>query len=301
MASPAPSRTVLRPAVLLLAVLAGLVLALVLDAARSGGPAAWLARRGLSPPYVPLGERVAVGGRQLYLDCRGAGSPTVVLEAGSGSDSATWSAVHADLAAITRTCAYDRPGRGRSDPASRQTLAGATDMLRDVLAVAGEPPPFIAVGHSLGGAYARVFAAGRREAMRGVILVDSFDPDLQSDWVHPLLGVLRAEYEQTLDGLRSHVAAVDSLDWPASEDQLRRSTLAGLPVEVLTAPRWEPRLDQPTNERIAAAWVAALESLSPKMVRITTAWGAGHFVHLERPDVVVDAVRRLVVSARTGA
>jgi pimeloyl-ACP methyl ester carboxylesterase len=292
------AKPLLRPAVILLAVMAGLAIGVAIDAARAGGLSDWLARRGLPPPYVPLGQRFEVAGRWIYLDCRGQGSPTVVLEAGSGSDSATWGAVHDELASITRTCAYDRPGRGRSDPAVRHTLADAAATLRQLLRSAGETAPFVAVGHSLGGAHARLFAASHGPEVVGVILVDSFDPDLQSGWIHPLLGPLRSEYEANLDGLRGLVSDVDSLDWAASEAQLRSRPIAGIPLEVLMAARREPRLDGPTNERIAATWVAAFESLSPGRMRFTTVWGAGHHIQLERPDLVIEAVRRLVEAAR---
>src|SRR3954471_23356791 len=74
------------------------------------------------------------GGRRLWLECRGAGSPTVILEAGTGNDADTWDAVGLAAGArqpavlsgvaFTRVCAYDRPGTmlapdhlSRSDPA----------------------------------------------------------------------------------------------------------------------------------------------------------------------------------------
>jgi len=280
------------------AVVAGLLLAVVVDVARSGGSGAWLARHHLTAPYIPAGKRVDIGGRSLYIDCRGAGSPTVILEAGSGSDSATWAAVHDELATTTRTCAYDRAGRGRSDPRPRHTLADATVDLRGLLAAAGEAGPYIAVGHSLGGAYARVFAAADRGDVAGLVLVDSFDADLEETWIHPLLGALREEYRGRLDGLRNHVSTVDSLDWPASEAQLRDATVDGLPIEVLLAPRADPRLDDATNAAITAAWWFGYDSLSPGHVTRTTAWGAGHVIQGDRPDIVIEAVRRLVDSTR---
>lgn len=288
------------PVTILVAIVAGVALALAIDIARSGGTTSWLARHGLRPPYVATGERIDVGGRSLYLDCRGSGAPTVVLEAGSGSDSATWSAVHDGLAAMTRTCAYDRAGRGRSDPTDRRTLADAAAELRSLLTSAGEPGPYVLVGHSLGGAFVRVFAGNDPADVVGLVLVDTFDPDLQEDWIHPLLGPLRPEYEATLDGLRGYVSSVDSLDWPTSERQLRASATAGLPIDVLVAPRYEPRLDEAANVAIAKAWVAAHESLSPGRVRYITAWGAGHDVHIDRPDLVIESVRYIVEIARSG-
>ena len=287
-------RRLSRPVAVGAAVAIGLALAVVIDIARSGGPGSWLTRHRLPAPYLVAGQRVDIGGRSLYLDCRGRGTPTVILEAGSGSDSGTWRAVHDELATTTRTCAYDRAGRGRSDPRPPHTLADAAADLRTLLATAGEHGPFVFVGHSLGGAYGRVFAATYRGDVVGLVLVDAFNPDLQEARIHPLLGPLRAEYDAVLDGLRAHVTAVDSLAWAASEMLLRRSSVVGLPVEVLVAPRYEPRLDEATNAAIADAWLAAFESLSPGRVTHTVAWGAGHDVHLDRPDLVIASVRRIV-------
>jgi pimeloyl-ACP methyl ester carboxylesterase len=282
------------------AVTTGLGIAAAVDVYRSGGLAGWFARHGVPRPYLAQGRRVDIGGRSLYLDCRGRGRPTIVLEAGSGADSSSWSSVQDELALTTRTCAYDRAGRGRSDPAPRQTLREAVHDLRTLLAVAGEQPPFIAVGHSLGGAYGRAFAATETEVV-GLVLVDSFNPDLEVAFVHPLLGSLRGEYAERLDGLRAHVAAVDGLDWTASELLLRQTTPLRIPVEALVAPRGEPRLDGRVNEAIRAAWQASLESLSPGRVAYTVAWGAAHDIQFDRPDLVIGAVGRLVEATRSGA
>ncbi len=285
-----------------LAVLAGLALALAVDVVRSGGPATWLALHGLPAPYVPLGERVDIGGRSLYLDCRGAGSPTVVLEAGMGSGAGSWSTVFGELANTTRTCAYDRPGRGSSDPRGRHTLVDTVDDLRRTLATAGEVPPFVLVGHSHGGDYVRVFGGRYGDEVVGLVLVDTFDPDLHSDWIHPMLGpALLPEYQANMDGLRAIVAHVEDLDWAASEQELRAASVAGLPIEVLRAPRGEPRVDAATNEAFAEAIVAAYESLSPGRVRFELAWGAGHLIQIDRPDMVIAATRRLIETARAGS
>lgn len=291
-------RTISVLATLAIAIATGLLLAVAIDIVRTGGWDSWLARHHLSPPYDAQGERFDIGGRSLYLDCRGEGQPTVVLEAGSGSDSSTWSAVFDALAATSRTCAYDRAGRGRSDPTERQTLADAAGELRALLTTAGESGPYLLVGHSLGGAYTRVFAGMHRDEVVGLVLVDTFEPDLQTDWIHPLIDELAAEYDAGLDRLRDTVSLVDSLDWPMSEQQMRGAVPLGAPIEVVVAPRYEPRLSEQRNAEIATAWRAAYDSLSPGRVRWTTAWGAGHNVQIDRPDLVIEAVRRLVDAAR---
>ena len=98
----------------------------------------------------------------------------------------------------------------------------------------------------------------------------------------------------------TYVTRVDSLDWAVSERQVRAASLDGLPVEVLVAPRYEPRLGEAENAAIAQAWLVAYENLSPGRVRYTTAWGAGHDVQIDRPDLVIEATRRLVDAARSG-
>jgi pimeloyl-ACP methyl ester carboxylesterase len=286
---------------LALAVVVGVALALVVDVVRAGGPDAWLAARSTTAPYVPLGRAVDIGGRSIYLDCRGEGSPTVVLESGMGGGAGSWGTVLDAMAGTTRTCAYDRPGLGSSDPRGRHTLADTVADLRQALDVAGEVAPFVLVGHSHGGNYVRVFTDRHRSDVVGIVMVDTFDPDLESAYIHPLLGVLRPEYEAQLDRLRGLVAQVEDLDWPASEQELRAASVAGTPVEVLRAPRADPRLDSATNDAIAEAWVAAYESLSPRHVHYELAWGAGHLIQMERPDLVVAASRRLVEAARTGS
>ena len=294
---PTSRQWVLRVA---FAVFAGIALALAVDVVRAGGPSLWLARRGLPPPYLPQGERVTVDDGAFYIDCRGEGSPTVVLESGAGGGAASWSPVLDSIAATTRTCAYDRAGLGSSDSRGTGTLADAAADLRDLLAAAGEAPPFVVVGHSLGGAYARVFAARQGDETQAVVLVDSFDPDLQSDWIHPLLGDLRPEYERALDGLRDTVADWEDLDWVTSEQQLRAASIDGLRVAVLVAQRHEPRLDESTNETIRLTWEQAYKRLSHGLTTYEYAPGAGHVIPVDRPDLVVDVVRRVVGEVRAG-
>jgi len=298
MPDPRPRRRLIRPATVLLAVLAGLLIGVGADVARNGGFGTWLARHGFAPPYLPQGLRYDIGERSLYLDCRGSGRPTDVFEAGSGSDSSSWTAVLDTIAATTRACVYDRAGRGRSDDRDTHTLEDAVADLRALLDAAGEPAPFVIVGHSLGGSYGRVFATRHRDDVAGAVLVDSFEPDIQDDRIHPLLGGLQPEYEAQLDGLRAHVSRVDGLDWPTSEQQLRAASFDGIPLEVLVAARYEPRLDAATNEVIATAWQDGMEALSPGRTRYTVVYGAGHNIHIERPDTVIDAVRRLIDVAR---
>src|SRR3954454_10948857 len=81
-------------------------------------------------PDIGSGDVVEVGGRRLYVECIGSGTPSVLLEAGFGGTSDNWRQVLPELGRTTRTCAYDRAGLGASDAIPGVHDAG--DEIRDL-------------------------------------------------------------------------------------------------------------------------------------------------------------------------
>lgn len=280
---------------------AGLAIALVVDVTRAGGWQNWLLRHGLPPPYVMSGTTVDVDHVRTYLDCRGTGSPTVILESGLGTGASGWGFALDQVAARTRVCAWDRPGIGGSAPIGLHTVEETARQLRAALAIAGERPPFIVVGHSLGGVYARVFGATFRPEVRGVVLVDPYLPDIRPVEHVALDPALRAEWLAGIRATNEEIAAVEHLDWAASYDQLTKASIAGLPLELLFVDqrlRWQGPYE-PARDALIAAWRTLIGSLSTD-VRLTIAEDSTHLIQIDRPDLVVDAVQRLVDRARTG-
>jgi pimeloyl-ACP methyl ester carboxylesterase len=118
-----------------------------------------------------------VGGHRLHLDCRGTGSPTVVLENGLSLVSPMWGRITDATAGTTRVCAYDRAGQGWSDDApAPQDSAAVTRDLHALLDAAGESGPFVLAGHSSGGVYALTYAARYPDQVAGLVLLDSASP-----------------------------------------------------------------------------------------------------------------------------
>ena len=126
--------------------------------------------------FPQIGRLVDIGGRSLNLYCSGSGSPAVVMDSGGGITGYGWKLVQPGVARMTRACWYDRAGYGWSDPAPRARTAAdmATDLHR-LLHTAGISPPYVLVGHSLGGFNIRVFAAHYCNEVAGIVLVDSAD------------------------------------------------------------------------------------------------------------------------------
>src|SRR3954447_20989694 len=104
--------------------------------------------------YLHPQRLVAVGeGRRLNLYCSGSGKPAVILEAGAGGSMLDWHTIQPTIARTTQVCSYDRAGREFSDPvvAPGSALDSAVDDLHALLQAASVPPPYVLVGHSLGG------------------------------------------------------------------------------------------------------------------------------------------------------
>ncbi|MEP1001263.1 alpha/beta hydrolase [Leptolyngbya sp. SLC-A1] len=125
--------------------------------------------------HPPQGELVDIGGFRLHLSCIGQGTPTVVMDAGAGAPSITWGLVPSGIAKFTRVCTYDRAGLGWSDanPRSSCTSQKSVDELHSLLNKAGINPPYILVGHSLGGVNMRLYASQYPKDVVGLVLVDS--------------------------------------------------------------------------------------------------------------------------------
>jgi len=135
------------------------------------------------PQRDPPGGVTQVAGRGVHILASGEGSPTVVLEAGLGSLSSQWAWVQPGIAAFTRVCAYDRAGLGWSGsaPGPRDAMTIAAD-LKALLEATGQPPPYLLVGHSLGGLFARVFAGRYPASVAGLVLIDPTPLDLEIGW-----------------------------------------------------------------------------------------------------------------------
>ena len=138
-----------------------------------------LERKNATANYPPPGKLVDIGGRKMHIDCRGTGSPTVILESGLGTGGTLdWTLVHDEIAGFTRTCAYDRAGIMWSDPKDTpQDAAAVTEDLHALLKRAGIDDQLVLVGHSIGGPYTRTYTGKYGDQVAGLVMVDPSQPD----------------------------------------------------------------------------------------------------------------------------
>ncbi|WP_420239330.1 alpha/beta fold hydrolase [Telmatobacter bradus] len=125
----------------------------------------------------PPGVLYTVDGRKMRINCTGSGSPTLVLEAGSGGDGLVWGGVQPVLSKTTRVCSYDRAGLGWSEP--RPGLRDADHIaseLHQLLLKANVTGPIVLMGHFVAGIYMRDYILHYPSDVAGVVFVDSSAP-----------------------------------------------------------------------------------------------------------------------------
>jgi pimeloyl-ACP methyl ester carboxylesterase len=154
----------------------------------------------------PPGRFFPVEGKTMRLDCSGTGRPTIVAEAGSGEDALTWTLVQRLLEGKIRFCSYDRSGMGWSAPRDdRRDPATIARQLHTLLAAAGEAPPFVMLGHSLGGLYIRAFQQRYPSQVSALIFLDAVSPEVYEGAAGKALGLDRAS--------RHMLNRFDPVDW----------------------------------------------------------------------------------------
>lgn len=198
-----------------------------------GSGAAWeqIERNRAAAEFPAPGKMIDIGGRAVHLDCRGHGSPTVVLESGADtSGSALWFPVQRQAAAFTRVCSYDRAGLMWSESAGdgpRDPVAVVADLQR-TLQAANESPPYVMVGASLGGPLTMIFTKYHGSEVAGLVFVDAAHPDQT--------GRLAAATGHPEDGIPAVFKVLRYLTWTGLPRLLiPEPTVPELPADVVAA------------------------------------------------------------------
>ena len=273
--------------------------------------------------FPRVGRAVDIGGRSLNLFCSGTGHPVVIFESGGGLPGYSWVSIQRQIARRSAACWYDRAGYGWSDPAPGPTTSADTARdLHQLLRNAGMRPPFVLVGHSIGGFHARVYTGMYPNDVAGLVFVDASHEDIDARipqaraWIH-LSPRLRPALASVLVAMKdtavlrvlhppSHITPPPPGMSPAEWTTVQR--LAAFPTTVLASEtEWfEPSAEQARASgtlgdrplRVLAAghsppaWLelqAELARLSTRG-RLAIVHDSGHMIPFEAPDAVVRAI-----------
>jgi pimeloyl-ACP methyl ester carboxylesterase len=282
--------------------------------------------------FPPPGRLVDIGGRRLHVVEMGEGSPVVIIIPALGESVLGWLHILQGTVADTQACVYDRAEIGWSDPPPhwRRTPDVMAADLHALLSAAGIPAPYVLVGHSIGGIVARSFYAQYPDLVTGMLLVDSSHEQQVRRFA--VLGWRRSPYKYIREAARRQVRILgmrriavalglvrgfhadiarevppecagahraillSSRQRRVNVREMLMAThtwgqppgLGTVPLTVLTRASSSQR-DWP----IWAQMQDELTTLSTDSEHIT-APRAGHYIHVDEPDLVLKAIRDLV-------
>jgi len=277
---------------------------------------------------APLGKLIDVGGYRVHLYCIGTGSPTVVI-VGAGY-SFDWGLVQPEVAGLTQVCSYDHSGIGWSDSGPKDSCSLRVNEVHTALKNAGIKGPYVLVGHSLGGAVARVYETQYPDEVAGMVFVDHAFvmisrltvPDgakVKTPQPAPasptLLGkAFGLEDDPNFQKLSPRDRDLHNWFIAQSRDQAAlQSNHETLMQCVAQADAFSKEHPRPLGE-MPLVDVSNDEMRDPDYVRLQSqllalsqnskeliAEKSGHFVIIDRPDVVIDAISRVLKSLHNNA
>jgi thioesterase domain-containing protein len=224
----------------------------------------------------------------------GAGEATVVFESGLGDDWQPWQWVAPEVAEQARVFAYSRPGYGQSEPTTEPRDAEhIVEGLRELLAARGYAPPYVLVGHSLGGGYMELFAKAHPEEVTGVVLVDPRHRDFTAACAEagiegcvPPAAIVAGLPQVQIDELEGYAQT--------SEEVSHHGAFGSYPVRVLGA---TSHGFSPEGE---ALWESMLGEIAGEAAdgeqRVFS--GAGHYLQVERAHEVSQVIVNIATAGQ---
>jgi pimeloyl-ACP methyl ester carboxylesterase len=251
--------------------------------------------------YLPSRQKLQTRAGGLEYVVSGSGPSTIVLLNGAGVTLDGWRALYPAIEEIGTVFAWNRFGvKGSDSPRLAQTGAVVVASLREMLGYAGLKPPYVLVGHSLGGLYANLFARLYPQEAAAVLFLEATHPRDREVLQQHETQLTRAltklfSLPQWLFKANLH-SEIDSIAHTVAEIAAA-GPFPAIPVAVLTGgaspPQW---LMSPAALQARRAHQQDLARLSPKGEQVIAA-KSGHFPQLTEPQLVLDVLRRLASQA----
>jgi pimeloyl-ACP methyl ester carboxylesterase len=244
---------------------------------------------------------VSVNGARMHTRCIGHGPQTVVLIAGFNDPGTNWDAIEGTISETARVCSYARYGTGSSDPPpTSQTFTTQARDLHALLQAAGEPGPFVLVGHSYGGPEAVAFAAAYPDDSSGLLLIDASPVT----WPAAVCAVRGDGTEAAAALIENCASQIDPNKNDERLDSLKAfgevaqiTDLGNLPLTVMTAAEHPfEGLNPTTEQRLNDIWNEGQRDWATLSSRATivTVPDTGHYVQLDQPSTVIEQLELLL-------
>lgn len=250
-------------------------------------------------PFIPKSkiEWIDLGGYRIYTKTQGKSGSSIVFLSGLGDELGTWSIIQNELGRDYRTLSYDRAGVGLSTKAGHQSTGLDLALeLKNLLAKSDLKPPYLLVGHSIGGLYARIFAGNYPHLVSGMVLLDYTledkilalkEVDLGGMTPEQLLKQIAGEMKLE-DGSKQEL--ISSLK---TAEQVKASNLPSYPVTVITAlkPSPEETLEEIQMKSLLHRQFAS-SILDSKHVQVQSS----HHIHIDQPELIIAEIKARILN-----
>jgi pimeloyl-ACP methyl ester carboxylesterase len=252
------------------------------------------------------------------IENRKEGQPVIVFESGLGTPMGNWDRILNGVSELAPLVTYDRPGIGESEPDNElPTIKNVSDKLIKILNYLELEPPYVLVGHSLGGVYVRGFAVYYPEMLAGLVIIDpaDFTEDKVSRRVYyEEIGMSKERVDEMMQAI---YYGTPNLTVPKSVQEesqvlgelresefkeIKQSPLPkNIPVHIITGGRFDmpermrsKEFDEEAVFRIkmrnrVARWTDVIQSVDKGMLFYSG--DAGHFVHYDDPELVISSIK----------
>jgi len=280
---------------------------------------------------VDNGTYVEVNGQKMHYLKKGEGKVTIVFE--SGLDFAghlSWGNVQDEISKFATTISYDRAGILRSQkPTKPRTCDNIAEELHTLVQKVEGNKPFILVVHSLGALIARCYTKKYADTLRGVIFVDASHPEqfdkmpksiknkmkIPSNWIisfFSFTGISRFATNKMIDKLyknsntishvkslvntyllKSNKAALEEMKMMEQMSSASKGASFGdTPFTVLTGKQEGKNKDEKLFFELFSKLQEESLNLSTNSKQIFV--DSGHYIQLEKPEVVINAIREMI-------
>ena len=245
--------------------------------------------------------------------------PLIVFQSGHRTPMDNWDKVLEGVSELAPLLTYDRPGIGQSEAIDEMpTIKNVSNRLVRLLKHLELEPPYILVGHSLGGLYVRGFANYYPELLAGLIMIDPADFTETNhtrrdhydvlNWkeskvdslIQSFIDKRKLRREQAPLPIKREGHVLESLR-EREFDEIREKPLPNIPVHILTGGRFdmpkklqsraydEEALFRSKMKHRVQRWMEVVQSVDKGMLFYSG--DSGHFVHIDDPELLISSVR----------
>lgn len=224
-------------------------------------------------------------------------SPTIIFDSGLGDGLESWDSIFPLVEQFSSAIAWSRPGLGESadspiDDDGVRTSAETAGVLERFLGKVGAQPPYILIGHSLGGLNVLKYAELHPDQVAAILLVDPRPARFRARCAERGLAACSAA-RVAPDAWPRAIKAEIAGTGPSEEDVATPLSLGARPVTVIvsTTP-WAGD----GGEEAFAFWLEAQEEFANSVPngRFVRAEGTGHYVHKDNRALVAEEIKAIM-------